>query len=285
MNLLEALNRLANNPNFKIPKKGTDYDNSIQEVGSGLEAYFKLLFVDESASVEALNEAFSYTGGANHPPDLITSEPQIAFEIKKVGSDKRDIQLNSSYPEQCLLKGNHRLTEQCRSVIKTDQIPLIYVIGVVREDNLTKLWIVDGKMYAANQSIYSEATEIVSSAIKDSGIGNLYETVELANLRDIDPLNNTIMRVRGMWIIKRPSVVFSSLGNLDGMVTAILSKETYELFPENTHKSIEDLSRDSRQLSDNSLSIHFEEIECNSPDDPDRKIEAILLELKDRSVS
>ena len=61
MNLLEALNRLANNQNFQIPRKKQDYDNTIQEVGSGLEAFFKLLFVEQRTS-EELSRAFCFQG-------------------------------------------------------------------------------------------------------------------------------------------------------------------------------------------------------------------------------
>ena len=267
MNLLEALNQLANNPDFKIPQKGKDYDNSIQEVGSGLEAFFKLLFVNQKKP-EALSKAFCFQGSANHPPDLVTTEPQIAFEIKKRISDKGDIQLNSSYPEQCLSRSNHKLTQQCRNIISSEKIPLIYAIGAVSEETIDKLWLIDGALYAANQAIYTDAVQTISDAIKLSGIGNLHKTSELAQVREIDPLKITIMRVRGMWIIKHPSIVFSYLGDFGGRVTAIFREATYELF-----------SQGSRKLIENNKNIHFEHKKCKNPDNPSKLESAIQLEL------
>lgn len=267
MNLLQAINKLCVTKDYAIPKYETDGSNHIQEVGKGLEAFFKLLFIEQKTP-EALRAAFCWQGAMNSPPDIITASPQIAIEIKKQTSNN-PIQLNSSYPKQYLYKDNSRISNKCRGIIKSYRIPMIYAIGIVNDSKVEKLWIIDGSIYAAHSSAYTNTKDAVSSSIYRSIEDLCNTTNEIASIQDTDPLKNTILRVRGMWVIKHPSKVFSYLDSFKEKVIVILSKDIYNSFN----------SSDKRNIENNELINSYEANNIKNPDNPSKLLDGFIIKF------
>ena len=287
MNILEALLKFKQSPSYKLPssKDVEDvYDNSMQEMGSGLEGWVKRLFMDDNSSQN--NHPFLYHGAASRPPDLIVDNPPIAFEVKKIQDKSTSLQLNSSTPEQNLRVNNTRISVECKKIFDEKNIgsmPLIYVIGRVLGDEVVKTWIVDGGLYCAHHEVYDDISNKLKQTIEDTFPDNIHETNEIANFQGVDPLKITILRVRGMWIIKHPEVVFQYLkedGLQDARITCLLSEETYksciECLPSEISVSVSDYDETSCNTEGNLIS---REIKVKSPDNPAKFCDAYLIQI------
>ena len=86
-----------------------------------------------------------------------------------------------------------------------------FAIGHVpkKSKNLKSLWFIFGDCYAADSNTYEKVEKKISQQI--TSIQNMEinsETNELSGVKNVDPLNITYLRVRGMWIIEHPKKVF-----------------------------------------------------------------------------
>ncbi|MEK7471975.1 MAG: NgoPII family restriction endonuclease, partial [Patescibacteria group bacterium] len=216
MNILEGFLELGKLTAFDVGDG--DVGNTIQRIGGGLETFVKDIFsgtygqeLDHEQRLRRYNEAFSLIGNSRNPPDLILKNDD-AIEIKKVDGLKSDIQLNSSPPKAYLLADDTRINRACRELASKEgwsQKDFFYAVGSLVEGKIIRLWFVHGECYAADHSIYETASSRVAESIgNDYSEGELGETNEIASVPNIDPLGITRLRIRGMWIIRNPSIVF-----------------------------------------------------------------------------
>lgn len=229
MNVLEGFLRLKDMSNFSV-RKGIR-GNSVQLVGSGLEDFVKKLYRGDSTD----SKVFSLLGNANNPPDLILKNGE-AIEIKKVDGFNAEIQLNSSAPKQRLYALDTRISKACRGVaLREDwrEKDFFYIIGSIKNKSIVRLWFVHGECYAASKEVYDSVSDSVTTAIhRTFEPSELGDTNEIASILHVDPLNITRLRVRGMWLIKNPSVVFKEVlpeNKADGnfLATMVLTEEKY----------------------------------------------------------
>lgn len=279
-NILEAITNLKNAQNLFVADGISG--NRIQVVGSGLEDFIKAMFSDainDSIEVKKLKYNFSldYGGNANNPPDIIVKNGD-AVEVKKVDSLTGDIQLNSSPPKAKLLAIDTRINKTCRALAKENgwtEKDIIYTIGsLTPKKELRRLWLVYGDCIAADHEVYDNAAMRVKNAISSSfektelGITN-----ELGSVPNIDPLGITRLRVRGMWIIKNPSIIFKEhLKNHESDAKF----KSFSIMRETKYLSFNSATRNKFESSMDT-SLRMEKIKICNPNNPVELLDARLI--------
>ena len=277
-NILTAIKFIVDFTDLGI-KNITDGNNRMNNMGEGLEAYIKnafantLVSMSETKRLEEINRAFSYTGNKNNPPDMMLRGGD-AIEVKKIESLKSNLQLNSSHPKSKLLVSNTKINKTCKSCEDWKEKDLIYSIGHVKAKQLHSLWMVYGDCYAADDETY----EKVESNIKDSiSLVDSLEindtTNELSGIKNVDPLNITYLRVRGMWIIENPSKVFDYIYNHD-------LKVKFQMITLMKKTKFESFSSDDRNQLKSLENLTISDVKIKNPNNPADLIEATLIVYK-----
>jgi len=277
-NILKAFLNIVTNYQTNI-QNITDGNNRMNNMGEGLEAYIKNIFadtineVDENKKLEKISKTFSYTGNKTNPPDMMLWNGD-AIEVKKIESASTSLQLNSSHPKSKLLNTNAKINKTCRECEKWTEKDLIYAIGYVKSKKLNSLWMVYGDCYAADEETYQKVEDKITTAINHlDDLEINHETNELSGIKNVDPLNITYLRVRGMWIIENPNKVYEYIyqydKNLKFQLVCLMKKSKYSSFPKDDIKKIED--NDSINVSD---------VKIKNPNNPANLIDAKLLTFK-----
>lgn len=280
-NLLRAIQCVVKNSISDL-LDGDQGRNRINQKGISLEEFVKDIFADslgesdKSIRISKQSQVFSYSGNQNNPPDLMIKQGD-AIEVKKIESFKTGIQLNSSYPKSKLVIDDPMITSDCRAAKgeKWESKDLIYVIGVVKDKKLRRLWLIVGDCLAANSDIYTRTKDKISMGLGTICGIEFSETRELGRVNKVDPLGITYLRIRGMWGIANPvdiydylSINYNEAANLE--VISIMSDEKYNSFPQLDIDEIEKTSTD-----DNNLKI--KNIQIKSPNNPVDLINAKLI--------
>ncbi|WP_407503501.1 NgoPII family restriction endonuclease [Acinetobacter baumannii] len=263
-----------------------DYNvpNRVTQVGNALENFVKNLYansfgLEEDIAKTKRKSCFSYCGNAKNPPDLILKAGD-AIEIKKLEGIPSYLPLNSSHPKDYLYVNDGRISGDCRSCEESPWVKkdMVYVIGSVDKKDTKKLkglWFVYGNCYAADKEVYEKSFNSVKSVLDSSEDVNSSETRELGRLNNVDPLEATYLRVRGMWHIKHPQQVFNSLNldiNSDFFAHVIVTKEKFDSFP------LEDRNLLDEILSKNT-NVQKREVKIDNPNNPAKDLTAIILSL------
>jgi len=221
----------------------------VNEVGDPLDKFIKdalcgSFFAYSQQRNERYDEEFSHYGDQNNPPDIIIRNSD-AIEVKKVGMESSELQLNSSYPKSKLMSDDLMLTEQCRNCEGEKgwkEKDMVYAVGHVDRGNILRvLTFVYGDCFVANTKLYKEVRENLVKEIKSLNFP-FSETKELGRMNKIDPSEVTKLRIRGMWIIKSPLKVFSDImkpSENQTSVFTLMRKKKYESFGRNEASLIE----------------------------------------------
>ncbi|MBT3447728.1 MAG: NgoPII family restriction endonuclease [Candidatus Thioglobus sp.] len=241
-NILTAIKSIVEFTDLSI-QNITDGSNRMNNMGEGLEDYIKSAFSDtlnetnKAKKIEKISKTFSYTGNKNNPPDMMLRGGD-AIEVKKKESSSSSLQLNSSHPKSKLLATNTRINKTCAECENWNIKDLIYAVGYVKSKQLKSLWMVYGDCYAANDETYQKVEDKIKTSISNLGDLDINEsTNELSGVRNIDPLNITYLRVRGMWIVENPAKVFDYVFEYDKsakfQLVCLMSKNKYDSFLQN----------------------------------------------------
>jgi hypothetical protein len=266
-NIIKAIINLVKKFDAEV-KDSKDVHDRANSMGDGLEEYIKDLFIDstttnKSEKIQARSEIFSYTGSRNAPPDAILKAGD-AIEVKKIETLKAPLALNSSYPKHKLYSNSSMISKSCKECEQWDEKDIVYCVGSLdkKTKKLNHLMMVYGEDYAASLDVYTGLKRKVTEAIKNADV-DLSETNELARINKIDPLKITSLRIRGMWIIKNPVVVFDYIynpkSNVDFQFAAIINFDKYE-----TLKYTDDLE----QLSKIESNLEIENVKIQDPNNP-----------------
>lgn len=279
-NLLQAIHTAINN---HIADVASFYrsKNRINAVGDALELFIKDIFANtlnennEIKKHEIYEQVFSYFGNANNPPDLMLINGGDAIEVKKIGSEKVQIALNSSYPSAKLFADSPMITSTCRNCESWQERDIIYTIGSIdsRSNKLTLLWFVYGDCYAASKEVYERIRSTIANGIIAIPGVDFGQTKELGRVNKIDPLGITNLRIRGVWSIEHPNRVYNYLNikyqpNTTLRLFALMRESKYQSFP------LKDRERIEASVSSN---FKIEDIKIKSPDNPVKKVPAKLL--------
>jgi hypothetical protein len=279
-NLIQVIHHLVANSisDLQDRRKGK---NKVNDMGDSLEAFIMDIFADaldendESIRVKKHSQVFSYLGNSKNPPDLIIRNGD-AIEVKKIESFRSEIPLNSSYPKSKLFAEDPMITSNCRVVDGGKWIKdLLYIIGVVKQKKLKRLWLISGDCYAADNQIYKRIKDTISKGVGEIPFVEFSETKELGRVNKVDPLGITYLRIRGMWGISNPANVYNYL-NIDFneksnlQVIAIMTTKKYHSFPQSDLEAIEKMSADIADLK-------IIDVEIKSPNNPANLIDAKLI--------
>jgi hypothetical protein len=283
--ILQAITTLVNHP---LPNLLDHYQsksqNRINAVGDALEEYIKDIFantVNETnpeCKTNKYNQVFSWQGRQNNPPDLIIRDGD-AIEVKKIGTIGSQIALNSSFPKAKLFSKDSMISADCRKCEAWIEKDLVYAIGVTKDKKLNLLWLIYGDCYAASQDYYTRIKKTIATGISGIEDVNFSQTKELGRVNQVDPLEITYLRIRGMWGIKNPLDVYNYLNLYDSKVTfqviAIMKETKYLSLPIVSRNTLESLVNSNRDLSINLQNI-------KSPDNPEQVIPARIINYKIR---
>lgn len=212
MNIINAIIHLVRNPICQLTSHYKS-KNRANQAGSALEEYVKDLFTNgfelsENERVKKCGEVFSYLGNNNNPPDAMLKGGD-AIEVKKIENPNAELALNSSYPKYKLFANSPMISKDCKNAEHWKEKDLIYTVGVVKNNELRHLCMVYGIDYCAEEETYTRIKSTIKSGVEDIQGIEFSETKELGRINKVDPLGITDLRVRGMWKIKNPWVVFN----------------------------------------------------------------------------
>jgi NgoPII restriction endonuclease len=279
-NLIKVIRHLVENSLSDLQDRSKG-KNRVNDMGDSLEAFITDIFADtlgesdESIRVKKYSQIFSYLGNPKNPPDLIIRDGD-AIEVKKIESFKSEIPLNSSYPKSKLFADDPMITKDCRVVDGGGWTKdLLYIIGVVQQKKLKRLWLIGGDCYAADNQVYKRIKETISKGVGEIPFVEFSETKELGRVNKVDPLGITYLRIRGMWGISNPVNVYDYLNinyneQANLQVIAIMTVEKYHSFPQ--------LDLDAlTKMSVETTNLEIRNIQIKSPNNPANLIDAKLI--------
>ena len=285
--LLLGISHLIINSNFQLSAN----TNATQQIQTGelFETYCKDWLAllppgDIQNRHAAYEKEFAYQGNPNNPPDVMYRGGNAgdAFEFKKSENPAAAIPLNSSYPKDRLFASNRNINNRCRECEDWDSRTLYYIVGVIPSNSqrVKSLWIVDGEVMAANhqyyERIFNGVKASISSYVEKHGIETV-SSVELARLKNFDPLKRTVMRSRSMWELEGPHISF---GNLSGVMDAPSSVTSvlHAIITEKKWSSYNQTSQEALQNLQGTIGLSiFNNIEVPDPNSTQNKIKVKLI--------
>ena len=251
-NILEAIFNISQLEELTV-KDITFGNNRATSVGDGLESFIKDAFTntfnetDKKRKLDKYNKAFSYQGSSRTPPDLMLKRGD-AIEVKKTGSIKSDLQLNSSHPKAKLFSSSSLINNHCINCEDWTVKDFIYAIGHIPKGTktLSSLWFIDGLIYAADEDVYLSLKETLTNNIETTPNIDFSPTNEIGRVNSVDPLKITNLRIRGMRLLQPPYKVFDYVhgynSNKKFQCITILPLNKYNSFPEKSKNKIEALT-------------------------------------------
>lgn len=275
-NLINAIINLVNAPAHELMEYARA-NNRANAMGDALEEYVKDIFAgtvglkDNTQRKQILSKRFSYLGNTHNPPDAILMGGD-AIEVKKIETPDAAIALNSSYPKDKLHVDNPMISKACKTCEDWQEKDIIYTVGVVRDNNLTSMAMVYGTEYCAASEVYERVRTHIKAGVNDiPGVEFAY-TKELGRVNQVDPLGITYLRIRGMWGIENPFIVFRDIYTRDFSNSfnfmAIVNTDKYNSF-ENKDE-LESLSFINPELL-------IEDKQVHDPNNPARLIDVKLI--------
>ncbi len=277
-NILKAMNNITLYGSNELLKFYVQ-NNRANNMGDALEVFVKDVFCDsfnfnDEEAMEKYNDAFSYLGNANNPPDIIIRGGD-AIEVKKIEGFK-SIALNSSHPKRKIYNDSPMITKKCKhcedDIGGWSEKDIIYFIGNVQKNKLKCLTIVYGDCYAASDGVYFEIKNKIKNNIEKLNDYSFVPTNEIGKLKKVDPLGITDLRIREMWHIENPRKVFDYVldkfydKNKEMNVFLIMKSAKYNSF-----------DKEDRELIENNPFLTIEDIKIKNPDNPTDLMDAKLI--------
>lgn len=276
-NILTAIEVIVENSTLEVinDSEGTT-QNRANQMGEAFENYVKDAFAgclgkDTRTIMQARNKAFSYLGNSKNPPDAMLAGGD-AIEIKKLSSlDKSFLQLNSSYPKNKLYIDNPKICIACRKCESWQKKDMLYVVGQVNQNDLQNIIFVYGDLYCDSHEVYEEVENVIKEGIESLDGVELADTKELGRVNKVDHLEISDLRVRGMWLIKSPFLLFEYLTQ---EITDYMFK-LVALIPCDKYKSFPNVEEFEKFCDENGVNITDEKI--TDPQNPANLINSKLI--------
>ncbi|MCE9652089.1 MAG: NgoPII family restriction endonuclease [Nitrosarchaeum sp.] len=277
MNHLVAICNVAECKDFTLKKNDEFIPNYVSAEGKPLEVFVRALFCGIPGKKESFvrpEKVFSYMGSSNNPPDAMIISGGDAIETKKVETQKTDIVLNSSLPKTMIFASDRMVNSKARACEQWESRDLLYVVGHVpkNERRVKSLFFFYGDCYAKKNEYYKEKFNEIKARVTSTGEispdGNEYGT-----LKNVDGLGNGVyMRVRPINGMYSPWKIFKKyvdLGeNSQFLMVSVMRKSKYESFP----------AKDRERLEKSQ--VEKKEIKIVDPDNPDKKVNAVLIKYQ-----
>lgn len=237
--------------------------NRMNSQGEKLEEYMKDLYTgvpitDDLDTDDVRENNLAWGGNKNSTPDFIATESD-AVEVKKI-EKFGDLQLNSSYPHRKLSGSDPKVSDGVP--IDADEImDMVYAIGVVDNNKINNLCLIDGECFAAEAELYRKVEEVASESLKNNEIlqklGGLVteETNEPGRVKDVGQHILSTFRLRGMWSSGHPLDYYEELTG-----TELKEKSLVSILPKQKYDNYDDTQRDSMES--------LEEVEVDQVESP-----------------
>lgn len=276
-NILTAIQAIVENSSLKVIENPQgNIQNRVNQMGAALEDYVKNAFADclgqNMRSVkQAHRRTFSYLGNSKNPPDAMLVNGD-AIEIKKIKTyGVSQLQLNSSYPKNKLRSDNPKICNACRTCEEWKEKDMVYVVGQVDEQELHNIFFVYGDLYCDSHVTYERVENVIKDGLKLLDEVEFAETNELGRINKVDHLGISDLRVRGMWLIKTPFLLFEYLmKEIENYTFKLVA-----LIPEVKYNKFENTDEFEKFCEENGVSISDEEID--DPQNPANFIKSKLI--------
>ena len=268
-NTLTAIYQIITNGAIGELRSFYESRNRANNMGDALENYIKDVFAEtlsetnEQKRLEQLEQVFSYQGNQNNPPDIIIRNGD-AIEVKKIENPGSPLALNSSYPKAKLFADSPMITAACRDCEQWKEKDILYAVGIVTGNHLTRLFFVYGVDYAASMEVYERIRSVISAGVTTIPDLDFAETKELGRVNRVDPLGITYLRIRGMWGIENPAKAFSYIyipSNANFEFVALINTEKYNSFPMDDRERLE-------RISGKFENFNIADVKIKTPDNP-----------------
>lgn len=261
-------------------------NGSVNAAGDSLEYFVKDMFCTGASQYQYEHEKqriydnyLSWSGDSSHFPDFII-KGGVGVEPKKLNNKSQsNLALNSSYPKDYIFPDSQNVPSE--RLLKEDDAwerkGVVYVAGNLDKDTnkLHSLWMAYGNTFVADRATYLRLIDEIRESITHTN-ATLTESKELARARGIDPLGYSNLRVRGMYELQHPALVFGQYANnlnfpIDTTkIYLIMLKIDYEaLVCIHGNPEFEIFYETGRLIKD--------EINIRNPNNPDEELEAILF--------
>lgn len=188
--------------------------------GDSLEFFVKDMFCTGASAYQhevdkdkVYDKYLSWKGNSSNFPDFIIKEG-VGVEPKKMnGKGAGNLPLNSSFPKAYIYPDTQNLPLKGLIVeSEWQKKEIVYVVGNLnqKDDKLIRLWLAYGNTFIANESIYLDLKESIKEAVVNLPNAIFVDTKEFGRIKKVDPLGNSNLRLRGMWELSHPEVVFQS---------------------------------------------------------------------------
>lgn len=249
--------------------------------GDSLEYFVKDMFCSRASQYQYENEKnriydeyLSWKGNSTNFPDFIV-KGGVGVEPKKLNDKSYStLALNSSYPKDYIYPDSQNLPKNIDEEGWSKK-NVVYVAGNIDKDSnkLLTLWFAYGNTMIADRQVYLNLIDEVREAVRGTN-ATLSNSKELARALGTDPLKNTNLRIRGMYELKHPQLVFKEyikrrdIPDNATKIYLIILKEDYENISNSP-----DLNPfyESGQLEVNQVLI-------SDPNKPESNLDALLFE-------
>lgn len=280
-NLIKVIRHLVENSLSDLQDRSKG-KNRVNDMGDSLEAFITDIFADtlgesdESIRVKKYSQVFSYLGNPKNPPDLIIRDGD-AIEVKKIESFKSEIPLNSSYPKSKLFANDPMILDSCRSVDggNWESKDLIYVIGIVKENKIRRLWLILGDCLAADPQIYKQIRDRIIIETEKIRCHEFSKNRELSIVNKLDSLGIAYSQIIGVCGISNLTNIYDYL-NIDYdekanlQIIAIMTDEKYHSFPKLDLDEIAKMAEETTRLK-------IRDVQIQSPNNHVNLINAKLI--------
>ena len=191
---------------------------------------------------------------------------------------KSNLSLNSSYPKDYIYPDSQNVPSS--DLLKEEELwdkkEIIYVAGNLdnKTNKLLSLWLAYGNTFVADRAVYLNLIDEIRESIAETN-ATLQESKELARATGIDPLKHSNLRVRGMYELKHPAMVFENYVDKTSF-----KEECTEIFLVILKKDLETL--ENSELNPDFSKFYEEkrlikkEIIIDNPNDASKKLEAVI---------
>jgi len=280
-NLLQAIQRVIDNPISDLLDRYQG-KNRINDKGVPLEELIKDIFADtltesnEGVRVRKHSQTFSYLGNQNNPPDFIIKNGD-AIKIKTIESFAAGIHLNSAYPKSKLVANDPMIFAACRSVDggNWESKDLIYIIGVVKENKLKRLWLIVGDCLAADYRVYEQIRDKIVIGIEKILDVEFSENKELSGVNKLNHSEIDYLKISGVWGMANPIDIYNYLNinyneQANLQLIAIMKAEKYLSFPQS---DIDAIARMATEITN----LEIRDIQVESPNNRATSFDSKLI--------
>lgn len=235
INQRQAFNGAPNGGGSRVNANGASLEGFVKDAFAGT-------FGSPGKNQRWVNTCFSHLGSANYPPDMILIGGD-AIEVKKEKS-LGQLQLNSSCPIDKLYHNNPKISYQAKACDGGNwhSKDILYVIGTEPQTQLgpDKIWMIYGDCLSPKEQVFRNLEQEIKTAVQSIPNYNWVSTNELAKAQDVDPLGTADLRVRAMWMLDHPNVLFQHCVSLciqqngtnyaDPRIFAYNSKASFQMY-------------------------------------------------------